>query len=59
MSIPAVLADNVSIRTFTTVEDVIVGEGTRIDSNVLMAKGARIDECKIFHGAVVEQTRRI
>ncbi|MEK7263055.1 MAG: acyl-ACP--UDP-N-acetylglucosamine O-acyltransferase [Bacteroidota bacterium] len=51
----AVLADNVSVGAFTTVEeDVIVGEGTRIDSNVLIAKGARIGrECKIFHGAVI------
>ncbi len=51
----AVLADNVTVGPFTTIEaGAVVGEGTTIAANALIGCGARIGkQCKIHHGAVV------
>ncbi len=49
------VADNVVIEPFVTIDkDCIIGEGTRIGSNVTIMPGTRIGKnCRIFPGAVI------
>lgn len=51
----AKIGRNVSIGSFTTIEDdVVIGDGTWIGPNVCIMNGTRIGEnCKIFPGAIV------
>ncbi|MGQ8336095.1 acyl-ACP--UDP-N-acetylglucosamine O-acyltransferase [Sunxiuqinia sp. A32] len=49
------VADNVVIEPFVTIDkDCVIGEGTRIGSNVTIMPGTRIGKnCRIFPGAVI------
>lgn len=51
----AIIGSNVSIGSFTTIEDdVVIGDGTWIGPNVCIMNGTRIGKnCKIFPGAIV------
>lgn len=51
----AIIADNVEIQPFVTIEnDVVIGEGTWIGSHATIMAGTRIGKnCRIFPGAIV------